>query len=207
MEGVFYYAASGAVIGTTLSLLPSPLLALLISQTLSHGRSEGVKIALVPSLTDVPIIAFSMILFTKLSHPDYIFAALSISGAAYLSWIAYKNFRSSGMKTAIAQEKPKSISKGVVTNFLNPNPYIFWITIGIPVIVRGWKSGIEFPLAYLASFFICLIGIRIAVSFAVYRCRSVSQSRHYHYFTKVLSVVLLVFAGKILVQGIHFLSK
>ena len=47
----------GVVFGLAAGLMPGPLLALVIQQTLRHGPGEGIKVAAAPLLTDLPIVA------------------------------------------------------------------------------------------------------------------------------------------------------
>ncbi|MDY6953588.1 MAG: LysE family translocator, partial [Thermodesulfobacteriota bacterium] len=48
--------AIGIVLGLSAGFAPGPLLALVISQTLRHNAVEGLKVALAPLVTDLPII-------------------------------------------------------------------------------------------------------------------------------------------------------
>lgn len=45
----------GAALGLSAGLAPGPLLTLVISETLQHGVKSGVKVALAPVITDLPI--------------------------------------------------------------------------------------------------------------------------------------------------------
>ena len=35
---------------------------------------------------------------------------------------------------------PRSLTKGVMVNFLSPHPYIFWLTVGGPMTTRAWAE-------------------------------------------------------------------
>ena len=47
---------TGVIFGLSAGFAPGPLLTLVITQTLKHNIKEGVKVALAPLLTDLPII-------------------------------------------------------------------------------------------------------------------------------------------------------
>ena len=50
---------TGIILGLMAGISPGPLLALVISETLKHGKKEGIKIALTPFITDLPAILLS----------------------------------------------------------------------------------------------------------------------------------------------------
>jgi len=47
------------VLGVSAGFAPGPLLTLVISETLQHDIKSGVKVALAPIITDLPIIILS----------------------------------------------------------------------------------------------------------------------------------------------------
>ena len=53
------FLTMGAFLGLTAGLSPGPLLTLVITETLKHSRAAGIKIAVAPLITDVPIIIFT----------------------------------------------------------------------------------------------------------------------------------------------------
>jgi hypothetical protein len=64
------YAGTGAVLGLAGGLTPGPLTTLGMGQTLQHGTREGVKVALVPALTDGPLVVASACLVVSLEGAD-----------------------------------------------------------------------------------------------------------------------------------------
>ena len=63
-------ALSGAVFGLAAGLMPGPLLALVIQQTLRHGPTEGIKVAAAPLLTDLPIVAAALFAVNRVADAD-----------------------------------------------------------------------------------------------------------------------------------------
>lgn len=207
MNIILYYLIAGASIGTTLALLPSPLLALMINETLKYGRGEGIKIAMVPSLTDLPVIMMSLLIMFQLQNLNMAFGIISIAGSLFLGYLGIKSFFSHGVKTDDTDVKPQSIRKGVITNFLNPNPYIFWFTVGTPMIIRGWKSSPAAAFVYLGGFLLTLIGIRVLLTLLIHKSREFLNSAGYIIVSKILSIVLMLFSLKLCLQGIDLLLK
>ncbi len=58
----------GTVLGLSAGFAPGPLLTLVISETLQSEIRSGVKVALAPIITDVPIIVLTLFILSKLSN-------------------------------------------------------------------------------------------------------------------------------------------
>ena len=43
--------------------------------------------------------------------------------------------------------------KGVVTNLLSPHPWLFWLTVGAPILVMAWSDNPASALAFLGGFY------------------------------------------------------
>ncbi|MGB2681816.1 MAG: LysE family translocator, partial [Candidatus Competibacter sp.] len=61
------FVLSGLMLGLSGGLSPGPLLALVASESLRHGVGAGIKIALAPLLTDLPIILATLLVLEPLS--------------------------------------------------------------------------------------------------------------------------------------------
>jgi threonine/homoserine/homoserine lactone efflux protein len=83
----------GILFGLSAGFAPGPLLTLVINQTLRHSTTEGVKVALAPIITDVPIVLASLFVLTKLNHYERILGMISLMGGLYVLYLAYENFR------------------------------------------------------------------------------------------------------------------
>jgi hypothetical protein len=77
-NGMTHFLGIGIIFGLSAGLAPGPLLMLVISDTLRHGIKAGVKVALAPVITDLPII-----------HPDKV---ISLQGHAGNHFIGRRLF-------------------------------------------------------------------------------------------------------------------
>ncbi|NMC50484.1 MAG: lysine transporter LysE, partial [Desulfovibrio sp.] len=55
------FLAAGAALGASAGFSPGPLLTLVLAQTLAHGPREGIKVAMAPLLTDIPMLVASLL--------------------------------------------------------------------------------------------------------------------------------------------------
>jgi threonine/homoserine/homoserine lactone efflux protein len=182
------------VLGISGGLTPGPLLALVISQTLRHGLREGARVALVPLLTDTPIILVALLLVKPLASMHALLATISVVGAIYLVYLAWMTWHSEAPVAGDALEEPRSIARGLVVNFLSPNPYMFWFEVGTPTLVAALRSGWNAAAAFIALFFALLVGCQIAVAAAIARSRHHLLGRGYRWVMRGLSVMLVTFA-------------
>jgi len=204
-EGIVFLSA-GMALGTTAGFSPGPLLALLISQTIKHGPKEGVKVAFAPMITDFPILLVSTYLLIRLSDTQWILGVLSILGGVFLVHLAYTMMKTRGVEGTVDKEVPYSFLKGAIVNALNPHPYLFWITVGAPTIIKGLAGGLIAPVVFVGSFFGCLVGSKVLLAVVVGKSRSFLTGRAYLSIMRVLGIGLLVFALVLFKDGLRLLK-
>lgn len=196
---------AGVTLGLSAGFSPGPLLALLVSQTVRHGFREGAKVAIAPLITDFPIIVLSILLLSRLSAHREILGLASIAGGAFLVYLAYGNVKTTGMDVVWKEEEPRSLLKGAVVNALNAHPYIFWMTVGGPMILRGASEGPLSPILFVGSFLGCLVGSKVMLAVAVGKSRHFLEGKPYIVVTRILGLALLLFAFVLFRDGMHHL--
>ena len=204
---MFNLLIAGITLGLYSGLSPGPLLILLISQTLKHGYREGVKVAFSPLITDLPIIAVSLIFLSFVAGYSPILGIISILGGLFLLYMAYESFKTRGITGDIEVEEPKSLKKGITVNFLNPSPYLFWITVGGPLIISAYTGSILAPLMFIIGFYALLVGSKIVLAFATGKSREFITGKPYLHIMRILGIVLVLFALYFFNQGVHLLIK
>mgnify|MGYP003777472587 FL=1 len=201
------YLAMGAFFGLTAGISPGPLLALVISETLKHNRKEGFKIAVAPLITDLPIIFTTYLLFSKFSKYNLILAVISFLGGLYFLYLGIETTKTEPHKYEITAGKINTLRKGIVANFLNPNPYIFWFTAGIPTAYRAFNISITTAILYFLLFYIMLTGSKICVAILAEKSRNFLKARVYSTLMKILGAILIFFALMFIYDGIRIVSE
>jgi len=195
---------SGIVLGLSSGLSPGPMTALVISETIRHSIKEGVKISFVPVLTDLPIVCIAIFILSRLSDMFLLMGAISISGGAFLIYLGYETILIKGIDIEAAQMKPRSVRKGVIANFLNPNPYIFWFTIGSPIVLKALQSSGFYALLFIVSFYTFLVGSKALVAIIAGKSRFFLKGKNYIYTVRLLGITLFVFAVIFIKDGVSF---
>ncbi|MDP3034031.1 MAG: LysE family translocator [Methanobacteriaceae archaeon] len=196
---------AGISLGFSAGFSPGPLMVLIISQTLKHGYREGIKVACAPIITDIPIIIFTLLLLSYLSQNSSILGLISIIGGFYLLYLSYESFKTQGIEENFDVEEPKSFLKGATVNFLSPNPYIFWITVGGPITIAAYQINPYSPLWFFFGFYVLLIGSKILLAVLVGKSRDFLTGKAYIYIMRFMGVLLLVFAAYLWWNGLHLI--
>jgi len=202
MEPVWTYLSAGFVLGLSSALSPGPLMTLLISETLSRGRRAGVQVAIVPLLTDLPIILLSLAVLAHLEPVRSALGVVSLVGAGTLAWLAYQNLRARIPAESASLPGSGPLRRGLLVNILNPNAYLFWFTVGGPLVLGAWARGGWPTAAFFTSFYLLLVGFNLALVLAAARGRSFLAGRWTPWVLRALGVALLGFAVLFARQGL-----
>lgn len=199
------FLVAGVLLGLSGGLAPGPLLALVASETLRHGVRAGVRVALAPLLTDLPIILAAILLLRPLADQNLPLASIHFAGGVYLAWLGFQGLRFRGAELA-PTHPTDSLRRGVIANFLNPSPYLFWLTVGAPTVLDAWGHGWPAAAAFVAAFYALLVGSKMLLALALGRARPILRDRNYIALMRGLGALLLVYAGLFLRDGWRLLD-
>ena len=185
---------TGLVLGLSAGIAPGPMLALVITQTMKFGVKEGLKVALSPLVTDFPIICISLLIISRIAEFHFFLGMVSLVGGGYILLLAYECFRTGNIDPFTSAGQPRSLRKGITINFLNPHPYVFWITIGSPLTLKYNESGIIYSAAFLAIFYLFLVGSKMALAVIVGKSRCFLEGRLYFVIMYILGALLAGFS-------------
>lgn len=201
-----YYMTIGILLGLSAGFAPGPLLTLVISETLQHNIKSGIKVALAPIITDLPIILFSLFILEQLSNSNTILGIISIVGAFFILYMAYESISSKGYKLNLQEQKSKSLTKGILANALSPHPYLFWLSVGGPIMTKAMTINIFALVLFIVGFYIFLIGSKILLAILVGKSKSFLSGDVYIYIMRFLGLALAVLAVTLFIDGLKLLG-
>lgn len=193
----------GAVLGLSSGISPGPLLALVVSETLRYGKKNGIRIALTPLISDFPIILTSLIILNLFAQSLTAVGVISICGGCFLIFLGIDSLKAKDIVPSGENPGIKSIGKGTIVNILNPHPYLFWITVGSPLVLKAMKSGIIPVVCFFTGFYLFLVGSKILIAVLVDKSRDYLNRRYYKWIMKILGLILLFFAILFFIDGIN----
>lgn len=196
----------GIILGLSAGFAPGPLLTLVISETLQHDIRAGVKVALSPIFTDLPIIILTLFALTQLSDFQYIHGIISLIGGCVILFMGYESINPKMLESDITETKPKSLAKGILVNALSPHPYLFWLSVGGPIMSRAMNLNITAPFAFIGSFYILLVGSKILLAVLVGRSKSFLNGTLYKNTMRLLGFALCILALLLFRDGLILLG-
>lgn len=157
----------GVSLGLGAGLTPGPMTAVVVAIALERGARAGAQAACAPLITDGPILLVSLWTLGFVSQDAY--SLLAAVGGGHLVFLGLRAARgqdgagqsgASGMLVG-------SLRRAVVANFLNPSPYLFWSTVGGPIVRDAWADSPLAVAAFLLPFLGLLVGSKAAVAWGV----------------------------------------
>lgn len=196
----------GVFLGLAAGTSPGPLLAVTISETLQHGKWEGIKVAISPLITDLPIILSILYILSHLTDYSSIIGIIAFFGASYLIYSGVESLRIKPENIELKIEKKDALKKGIIVNFGNPHPYIFWISIGGPIIFRSLNTHVSATVLFILGFYVFLIGSKVVITLIVEKSKSFINSKYYVSIIRFLGIAQILFGLTFIKVGLESLN-
>ncbi|NOQ66273.1 MAG: LysE family transporter [Desulfobacterales bacterium] len=200
------FLITGTILGLSAGFAPGPLLALVISETMEHGVRAGIKVALAPILTDLPIIIVTIFILAKLSDFQPVLGIISIIGALFILYLGINNLRTKGIELDLDKSAPRSFQKGIIVNALSPHPYLFWFSVGGPITIKAMDQNLLAAISFIGSFYVLLLGTKIVLAILVGKSRTFLMGNRYIFTMRLLGFILILLAGILFRDGLHLLD-
>lgn len=201
------FLITGTLLGLSAGVAPGPLLVLVISETYRHDIKAGIKVALAPVITDAPIIVGMVFILDKLAVFSLALGIISCVGGIFVLYLAYESICSQGIELDLGNLTSMSLKKGVVVNALSPHPYLFWASVGGPMLLKAADQSLGVAIVFILSFYGLLVGSKIVIATLVGRSRSLLSDRVYVYTMRGLGLLLVIFSGFLFHDGLRLISS
>jgi threonine/homoserine/homoserine lactone efflux protein len=132
-------------------------------------------------------------------------AWVGLGGGLFAAWLGYESLAVTSDQLQPGQGAARSFSKGVLLNLLNPHVYVFWASIGAPMVLKGLETGMG-AAAFVVPFYTCLVGSKAVVALLVSRSRGLLSSRGYVLTIRCLGALLMGLAAWFIGQAVWTLS-
>jgi threonine/homoserine/homoserine lactone efflux protein len=108
-------------------------------------------------------------------------------------FLSYESLQTNPVELTVRETEPNSLKKGAIVNALNPHPYLFWFSVGAPIMVKAHEQSVFGAIAFLASFYLFLVGGKIFIALVVGKSRAFLAGNIYVWTMRSLGVLLFVF--------------
>lgn len=184
---------AGLLLGLAGGLSPGPLTALVLGESLRGGRQAGLRVALAPLVTDGPLILLALWV-GDLQGPWRV--GLGLAGAGMLLHLAWGMWRSEPPEPGQASPEG-ALRRAVLTNLLNPHPYLFWLAIGGPMLASTPSTP-----GFLLGFFGALVSSKALLALLADKARDWMGTRGYRWTLRALALALVTLAIQFAVEAI-----
>lgn len=197
---MFEAAVAGLSLGLAAGVAPGPLQTLVVTATLRRGFGAGWRIAVAPLLTDAVVVGASLAFLSFLDAA--VLGTLGLVGAVLLVGLGLVEMLRAA-ETARVDEEDRSggdvgdLAAGALVNLTNPHPWIFWAAAGGPLVVRLWREAPSAAFAFLAPFYLGLVGGKVGLAAVVAALRR-RLSAAWRRRLAVVGGLLLVVGGLLL---------
>lgn len=193
-----------AIVGICIlgAMSPGPSLAVVLKQTLSGGRRNGVAAAL-SHCTGVGLYAFLSILgvATVITTSPLAFSVLQWGGAGYLAWLGFKGLLAPANPEADLPDVPTTTSAardGFLVVFLNPKIAVFFLALFSQVV--GVDTSFLAKLGYAATALVIDGAWYLIVVWLFSTPRWFERLKQRAvWFDRLFGVILIALAGRLIV--------
>ncbi len=196
------YLTFAAILGLSSGFAPGPLLTLVIAETLQHGRAAGVKVAVAPLITDTPIVILVLLLLSQVSHVEPLLGGIAIAGGIFVFYLGIGSIRIRAVIISGEQVRERSLAKGVMTNLLSPSPYLFWVGVGAPILIRAYQENPIYALGFLTGFYSLMVGSKILLAMLTARSRYFLSGELYINIMRLLGMAMCLLAVLLIHDGL-----
>ena len=188
-------ALAGITLGVVEGVKPGPLLTTVIKETLTSGFRGGMRAASAPIFTDGPLILFSIFMAGWIATQPLVFCGISILGAIFLTRMGIECFYPEIPDIDSSDvDLSRSFKRGILTNLLNPNAYIFWLLVGGPLMATAADTEPLAPFAYAISFILSIVIVKIALAYFFSKAQVNLSSDRYLLALKICGLAMFIFA-------------
>ncbi|MDP7608043.1 MAG: LysE family transporter [Candidatus Poseidoniia archaeon] len=201
-EQILTLAVVGVTLGVVEGVKPGPLLTVVIRETLSGGFRAGVRAAAAPLFTDGPMIVASLLAAGWIATQPAVLLLISVLGALFLVKMGVECFSIEPPKVELSDTSTSgSLRRGVLTNLLNPNAYVFWFLIGGPLMASAAVEEPLAPVAYALAFIFTLVMAKVTIAWMFDRSRGQLSVQGYRIALGVCGIAMLGFAAGFVYQA------
>ncbi len=139
------------VIGFSVASIPGPTIILIASETLRKGAGAGLSVMTAPLLLDALLMLPLGLFFQALLPVESGRAGLMIIGGGLLVWFGLQSIRTAANKRSTTiepspsaqrqEQETRPFFKGILVHLTSPYPYLYWGTVGAPLVRQGFEAG------------------------------------------------------------------
>ena len=167
--GVFLLSAAG--ISLTGVMFPGPVTAVTVAKGYSH-KHAGALIAVGHAVVEIPLIAAIYLGLSHFMNSARVMDIIYVVGGLMLFYLGFRMFRNIGDRPGEIGGLPgNSVVAGIVITGTNSAFYIWWVTLGVALVVGAAKYGLVGLLLFAAVHWLCDLAWLEVLSVSTFKSR------------------------------------
>ena len=167
--GVFLLSAAG--ISLTGVMFPGPVTAVTVAKGYSH-KHAGASIAVGHAAVEIPLIAAIYLGLAQFMNSARVMDIIYVVGGLMLFYLGFRMFRNVGDRPGEIGGLPgSSVVAGIVITGTNSAFYIWWVTLGVALVVGAAKYGFVGLLLFAAVHWLCDLAWLEVLSVSTFKSR------------------------------------
>ncbi|RJP58712.1 MAG: lysine transporter LysE [Candidatus Auribacter fodinae] len=188
----FIIALSGA-------LMPGPLLAAVMNESLRNGSKAGPLMTLGHAIPELIIVALIAMGLTYIMNIQVIIKSIALLGSAVLFFFGISMIFNA-RNTHALQHTPQQSScswmviRGLVMSITNPYWSLWWLTVGGGLIISAQKSGLIGLAIFFSGHIIADLAWYTFVSISLAKSKKLISPNVYRWIIMLCGGILVIFA-------------
>lgn len=201
---LFSTAAAAHLLAVT---SPGPDFAVVIRQTLAHGRAAGLRTALGIATGIIFHVAYALFgLGWLLQKLPLLLDVLRYAGAAFLLWMGSQALRAQPVIATATASSPPAAQRdfviGLTTNLLNPKATLFFVALCSALVTTPTPLSLKLALAGWIVTTTAMWFSLVAITLGHARIRRALQT-HAHWIDRGMGVLLIALALAMLFSAVN----
>jgi threonine/homoserine/homoserine lactone efflux protein len=151
----------GIALGLGAGIAPSPLLGLVLANSLRRGFGSGLLTSLSPLFTDLLIVGTSLTLLQIMEAR--MVATFGIIGGVVIIGLAIDSLVVARRRDPVPRSAAmrRVVSESAFANLFNPHPWLFWLTAGGALLSTAYDDSPAGAVSFLLGFYGAVVGVEV----------------------------------------------
>lgn len=200
------------IVGLSGAMMPGPLLAVTIGETVRRGFWAGPKLVLGHGILELSLVVVLAAGLSEFIKNNAVTIVVGLIGGVILIWMgigALRQSRAGGIvpsATGGVQRSGQAVFSGILVSLSNPYWLIWWATLGTAYLLWALKLGISGVATFFSGHILSDLAWYSVVSFVIASGRKVIKDNVYRVLLALCGVALIVLGGYFIISAIRLVT-
>ncbi|MEM2098778.1 MAG: LysE family transporter [Candidatus Bathyarchaeia archaeon] len=196
----YLFLTSVVLISLSGVMLPGPMFAVTIEKA-AKRKTAGIFIAAGHGIIELPLMFVIYYWLSQFDLPSSVPIVIGLLGGSMMTYMGIQTFRNRKNQSEQYQtSKHEALTAGLWTTAINAGFYLWWLAIGLPLIINAQIFGLIGFSTFAVVHWLCDFIWYTSVAFIIFKSR--------RFWTKKTHQAIIIFCAAVFVGfGLWFLSS